>query len=59
MGKKEEKEIFPPQSQDQQPGRESEMTPQPASEDTQYKGCGKLKEKVAIITGGDSGIGGP
>jgi len=57
MGKKEEKEIFPPQSQDQQPGRESEMTPQPVSEDTQYKGCGKLKEKVAIITGGDSGIG--
>jgi NAD(P)-dependent dehydrogenase (short-subunit alcohol dehydrogenase family) len=33
------------------------MTSQPASEDTQYRGCGKLKEKVAIITGGDSGIG--
>lgn len=33
------------------------MNPTPKSDDTSYKGCGKLSGKVAIITGGDSGIG--
>jgi len=33
------------------------MTPQPKSEDRQYQGSGKLRDKVALITGGDSGIG--
>lgn len=47
----------PAQHQNQQPGVESEMTPKPQSEDKQYKGSGKLQDKVAIITGGDSGIG--
>ncbi|RBW69516.1 SDR family oxidoreductase [Bacillus taeanensis] len=47
----------PAQHQNHQPGIESEMTPLPISEDTAYVGSGKLKEKVAIITGGDSGIG--
>ncbi len=47
----------PPQHQNRQPGIESEMTPLPISEDRTYQGSGKLKDKVAIITGGDSGIG--
>lgn len=46
-----------PQHQDRQPGIESKMNPLPLSEDEDYRGSGKLKGKVAIITGGDSGIG--
>jgi NAD(P)-dependent dehydrogenase (short-subunit alcohol dehydrogenase family) len=51
------KQTMPPQHQDRQPGLESEMTPKPAAVDRKYKGSGKLQGKVAIITGGDSGIG--
>ena len=47
----------PPQHQDQQPGRESEMQPRPKAEKREYRGSGKLRGKVALITGGDSGIG--
>lgn len=47
----------PPQHQNRQPGLEKEMTPGPQSERPQYKGTGKLSDKVAIITGGDSSIG--
>lgn len=50
-------ELQPPQSQDQQPGIESEMTPKPKADDSQYRGSGKLEGKVALITGADSGIG--
>lgn len=49
--------TFPAQHQDQQPGLESVMNPKPIAEDAGYLGSAKLKGKVAIITGGDSGIG--
>lgn len=48
---------FPPQPQSQQPGKETKMTPQPEYIRKNYKGSDKLKDKVALITGGDSGIG--
>ncbi|CAG7635601.1 General stress protein 39 [Paenibacillus solanacearum] len=48
---------FPPQHQPQQPGLEYLMTPRPIYENPNYKGSGKLKDKAAFITGGDSGIG--
>lgn len=47
----------PPQHQDRQPGVESVMQPRPASSMENYKGSGKLSGKVALVTGGDSGIG--
>ncbi len=47
----------PPQHQEQRPGIESDMVPQPTAEDTRYQASGKLRGKVAFITGGDSGIG--
>lgn len=49
--------TFPPQHQNKQPGIESQMNPRPVFDDTSYKSSGKLQNKVAIITGGDSGIG--
>lgn len=52
-----EKSLQPPQQQDKQPGIESEMTPRPKADDPSYRGSGKLDGKVALITGGDSGIG--
>lgn len=49
--------TFPPQHQKCQPGMEYLLEPRPISEDPQSLGSGKLRDKVAIITGGDSGIG--
>lgn len=48
---------MPPQQQQGQPGVEGEMSPKPVEDDPNYKGSGKLQDKVAIITGGDSGVG--
>src|SRR3712207_4327794 len=45
------------QEQIQPPGTEAEMTPQADHGEGSYKGSGKLTGRVAIITGGDSGIG--
>lgn len=60
IGTKEECEEvnigFPPQHQEL-PGFEYKMCPRPISINPDYIGSGKLKDKVAIITGGDSGIG--
>ena len=48
---------FPPQHQDVQPGMEYLMKPRPIFNNPYYRPAGKLIGKVAIITGGDSGIG--
>lgn len=53
----ESKQTLPPQHQDQQPGMEEEMTPRPDFEGDEYRPADKLRGKVAIITGADSGIG--
>jgi NAD(P)-dependent dehydrogenase (short-subunit alcohol dehydrogenase family) len=53
----EKEQTMPPQEQDEQPGLETEMRPRPAASDPKYRGSGKLAGKVALITGGDSGIG--
>ena len=47
----------PPQHQSHQPGLEHEMSPRPESENHAQHESGKLRDKVALITGGDSGIG--
>ncbi|MBQ8993686.1 MAG: SDR family oxidoreductase [Turicibacter sp.] len=61
IGKREECEevnlAFPSQHQERQPGLEYLMNPRPISENPYATFSGRLKDKVAIITGGDSGIG--
>lgn len=53
----EKERTFPPQHQDAMPGIEAEMTPQPEYEDPDWRPRGDLEGKVALVTGGDSGIG--
>ncbi|KAJ9538718.1 hypothetical protein OSB04_031451 [Centaurea solstitialis] len=48
---------FPPQKQDTQPGKEHIMDPNPQFINPNYKPADKLRGKVALVTGGDSGIG--
>lgn len=48
---------FPPQEQQHQPGVEKEMSPRPEYISPNYKASGKLSGKIALISGGDSGIG--
>ena len=55
--KKKSKPQRPPQKQKQEPGREYKMSPRPDSKPSTAKGAGKLEGKVALISGGDSGIG--
>ena len=50
-------QTMPRQHQDDQPGHEGEMRPEPRYIDPNYRGSGKLIDKVALITGADSGIG--
>ena len=49
--------VAPEQEQKEQPGMEYLMTPKPIFDNPNYIGSGKLKGKVAIITGADSGLG--
>ena len=51
-----ETQTLPPQEQDRQPGLETGMTP-PPDHRPRYPGSNRLRGKVAIVTGGDSGIG--
>jgi NAD(P)-dependent dehydrogenase (short-subunit alcohol dehydrogenase family) len=46
-----------PQQQQQPPGSEAAMHPRPDHGEKSYRGHGRLKDRVAIVTGGDSGIG--
>lgn len=55
--KKKKKRTRPPQHQKRQPGRETEMDPRPRADDPDRRGSGKLEGRVALISGGDSGIG--
>jgi hypothetical protein len=48
--------LRPPQSQDK-PGEENKMRPLPVFDNPSVIGSGKLSNKIAFITGGDSGIG--
>jgi hypothetical protein len=57
MVNQKQKPDIPPQHQEHQPGSEAAMTPRPESAGREYKAAGKLQGKVALISGGDSGIG--
>ena len=52
----ESRQTLPPQQQDRQPGLQGAMQPQPDTR-PRYPGSGRLRDRVALISGGDSGIG--
>jgi NAD(P)-dependent dehydrogenase (short-subunit alcohol dehydrogenase family) len=52
-----EKMGSPPPQRQELPGKEREMRPRPESQAREYRAAGKLQDQVALITGGDSGIG--
>jgi NAD(P)-dependent dehydrogenase (short-subunit alcohol dehydrogenase family) len=52
-----EKMGSPPPQRQKLPGKEREMKPRPESRAREYRAAGKLQDQVALITGGDSGIG--
>ena len=56
MKKPAKRKVNPPQHQ-QRPGSATKMHPQPVVDNPARKGAGRLAGKVALITGGDSGIG--
>jgi NAD(P)-dependent dehydrogenase (short-subunit alcohol dehydrogenase family) len=49
--------TLPAQHQDHQPGKQQLLTPEPQSDRPDRPGSGRLKDRVVVITGGDSGIG--
>ncbi|XP_077240664.1 NAD(P)-binding Rossmann-fold superfamily protein [Tasmannia lanceolata] len=51
------KQQFPSQKQEKQPGKEHVMDPVPQATVPDYRPANKLQGKVAVVTGGDSGIG--
>ena len=57
MGQLKEPKSPMPEQHQRKPGLESKIKPRPRYEAPHYKGSGKLENKVALITGGDSGIG--
>lgn len=57
QGKQEEPKSPLPAQHQKKPGIEARMRPRPNYRAPSYKGSGKLQDKVALITGGDSGIG--
>jgi NAD(P)-dependent dehydrogenase (short-subunit alcohol dehydrogenase family) len=46
-----------PQNEQDHPGSDREMSPRPDYGEESYRGFGRLKDRVAVITGADSGIG--
>jgi NAD(P)-dependent dehydrogenase (short-subunit alcohol dehydrogenase family) len=57
MGSQGEKKKTMPRQDMDDPNREAEMVPRPKAKDEKHRGSGKLLDKIALITGGDSGIG--